>query len=149
MASEKTFTFDDVSKHTTKKDLYIVIHEKVYDCTDFVDEHPGGEEALLEVAGIDASDAFEDVGHSDEAREILQKFLIGSLRRLPGDEPLHGPVPTQTSSTFSGIKLLLLLLVSAAAVHFSGAYKYLEDVDAREYAERVVAVLNGQSLDTK
>jgi cytochrome b involved in lipid metabolism len=36
----KTFTFSDVSEHTTKKDLYMVIHDKVYDTSSFVDEHP-------------------------------------------------------------------------------------------------------------
>jgi len=27
-------------EHTTKKDLYVVIHDKVYDSSSFVDEHP-------------------------------------------------------------------------------------------------------------
>ena len=41
----------------------------------------GGDEVLLDVAGQDATEAFEDVGHSDEAREILATFLIGKLKR--------------------------------------------------------------------
>jgi Cytochrome b5-like Heme/Steroid binding domain len=41
----------------------------------------GGEEVLLDVAGQDATEAFEDVGHSDEAREILEGLLIGDLNR--------------------------------------------------------------------
>jgi len=53
----------------------------VYDATKFLDEHPGGEEVLLDMAGKDATDAFEDVGHSDEAREILAGLLIGELNR--------------------------------------------------------------------
>ena len=43
--------------------------------------HSGGEEVLLDVGGQDATEAFEDVGHSDEAREILQGLLIGNLKR--------------------------------------------------------------------
>ena len=58
-----------------------------------MDEHPGGEEVLLDMAGNapplhvltligkDATDAFEDVGHSDEAREILEGLLKGTLTR--------------------------------------------------------------------
>jgi hypothetical protein len=42
----------------------------------------GGEEVLLDVGGQDASEAFEDVGHSDEAREILDTLKIGTLKRL-------------------------------------------------------------------
>ena len=41
----------------------------------------GGEEVLLDVGGQDATEAFEDVGHSDEAREILEGLLVGSLKR--------------------------------------------------------------------
>jgi cytochrome b involved in lipid metabolism len=45
-------------------------------------DHSGGEEVLLDVGGQDATEAFEDVGHSDEAREILQGLLVGSLKRM-------------------------------------------------------------------
>jgi cytochrome b5 len=40
MSESKEFTYQDVSAHTTKKDLYVVIHDKVYDVSSFVDEHP-------------------------------------------------------------------------------------------------------------
>lgn len=43
--------------------------------------HRGGEEVLLDVGGQDATEAFEDVGHSDEAREILEGLLVGTLKR--------------------------------------------------------------------
>ena len=42
----------------------------------------GGEEVLLDVGGQDATEAFEDVGHSDEAREILDGLKVGSLKRV-------------------------------------------------------------------
>ena len=38
--SAKELTFKEVAEHNTKKDLYMVIHDKVYDCSSFVDEHP-------------------------------------------------------------------------------------------------------------
>lgn len=38
--SDKEFTYSDVAAHNTKKDLYLVIHDKVYNVTSFVDEHP-------------------------------------------------------------------------------------------------------------
>ena len=41
----------------------------------------GGEEVMLDVGGQDATEAFEDVGHSDEAREILNGMLVGDLKR--------------------------------------------------------------------
>lgn len=40
MSETKEFTFADVAEHTGKKDLYMVIHDKVYNSSSFVDEHP-------------------------------------------------------------------------------------------------------------
>lgn len=40
MSATKEFTFQDVAEHNTKKDLFLVIHDKIYDCTKFLDEHP-------------------------------------------------------------------------------------------------------------
>ena len=34
------YTYQDVAEHNTKKDFFVVIHDKVYDCTKFIDEHP-------------------------------------------------------------------------------------------------------------
>lgn len=44
-----------------------------------MDEHPGGEEVLIENGGDDATGAFEDVGHSEDARLMLDKYLVGTL----------------------------------------------------------------------
>jgi cytochrome b involved in lipid metabolism len=52
----------------------------------------GGEEVLLDVAGQDATEAFEDVGHSDEAREILSGLQIGNLKRQVRNP--HSSLPT-------------------------------------------------------
>lgn len=42
-------------------------------------QHPGGEEVLLEQAGKDATEAFEDVGHSTDARDLMKKFKVGEV----------------------------------------------------------------------
>lgn len=39
----------------------------------------GGEEVLLEIAGRDATEAYEDAGHSEEADEILVDLFVGEL----------------------------------------------------------------------
>ncbi|KAI9204656.1 cytochrome b5-like heme/steroid binding domain-containing protein [Polychytrium aggregatum] len=77
--SVKIFEWSEVEKHNTRDDCWMVIDGKVYDCSKFLDEHPGGEEVLLEVAGQDATDAFEEIGHSDDARELLKTLYIGDL----------------------------------------------------------------------
>jgi len=52
---------------------------QVYDVTSYLDDHPGGAEVLLDCAGTDADDLFEDIGHSKDARAQLAKFKIGEL----------------------------------------------------------------------
>ncbi|KAI8540526.1 hypothetical protein RHMOL_Rhmol09G0270000 [Rhododendron molle] len=40
---------------------------------------PGGDEVLLSATGKDATNDFEDVGHSDSAREMMEKYYIGEV----------------------------------------------------------------------
>ncbi len=42
-------------------------------------KHPGGEEVLKEQNGKDATHAFEDVGHSSDAREQMKQYEIAAL----------------------------------------------------------------------
>lgn len=79
MAEVKIFTLEEIAQHNEKKSTWIVIHDTVYDVTPFLDEHPGGEEVLIEQAGKDATESFEDVGHSTDARDMMVKYKIGEL----------------------------------------------------------------------
>lgn len=53
-----SFTWAEVSKHTTQDDCWIVINGKVFDVTSFLTKHPGGRWIILENAGKDATSAF-------------------------------------------------------------------------------------------
>ena len=65
------------------EDVWIVIGNdknggpKVYDVTNYLDDHPGGKEVMTDLAGKNADELFEDIGHSKEARKIMQKYLKG------------------------------------------------------------------------
>lgn len=37
---------------------------------------------LLEQAGTDATESFEDVGHSTDAREMLEQYYIGEVHMV-------------------------------------------------------------------
>ncbi|KAL8905033.1 MAG: hypothetical protein Q9207_002889 [Kuettlingeria erythrocarpa] len=138
MSETQQLTFSDVASHNSKKDLYLVIHDKVYNATNFVDEHPGGEEVLLDVGGQDATEAFEDVGHSDEAREILNGMVAGELKRMPGDPEPHTAAPQGTvtqpggSSEGAGMGVMFYALVLLGGGLAFGAYKYLQAQSAGE-----------------
>ena len=45
----------------------------------FLDDHPGGGEIITEASGRDATEDYEDIGHSDEALNMLTKYKIGLL----------------------------------------------------------------------
>lgn len=77
--SVKYYTLEEIRAHSLSSDAWLIIHDNVYDITSFVEEHPGGEEVLLEQAGSDATESFEDVGHSTDAREMLQQYYIGEV----------------------------------------------------------------------
>lgn len=52
----------------------------MYDVTKYLGDHPGGEDVLTEAAGADASDAFDSAGHSEDAFDIMQQYLIGTVK---------------------------------------------------------------------
>ncbi|EGG14758.1 hypothetical protein DFA_10631, partial [Cavenderia fasciculata] len=43
----------------------------------FADDHPGGAETIVDVAGQDATNDFVDTGHSEKAVEMLKDLYIG------------------------------------------------------------------------
>ncbi|PVU85998.1 hypothetical protein BB561_003207 [Smittium simulii] len=83
-----SYKAEEIEQHNKRSDAWITIDRKVYDVTKFIEEHPGGEETILENAGSDATDNFNDIGHSEDAKELLKKFYLGEL---------EGRVPTANS----------------------------------------------------
>ncbi|KAK2869750.1 hypothetical protein QQF64_022356 [Cirrhinus molitorella] len=75
----KYYRLSEVEERNSFKSTWIIIHNKVYDVTKFLEEHPGGEEVLREQAGGNATESFEDVGHSTDAREMASSMVIGEL----------------------------------------------------------------------
>ncbi|KPI94686.1 PREDICTED: cytochrome b5-like [Papilio xuthus] len=78
-AKDRILTLAEVSQHDTPRDCWVVIYDRVYDITTFLDEHPGGADIMLEYAGGDASTAFRSSGHSKSAGKALERFVVGEL----------------------------------------------------------------------
>ncbi|CAM0958494.1 unnamed protein product [Alopecurus aequalis] len=89
--SKEALTLAEVSKHSTKDDCWLVIGGKVYDVTKFLEDHPGGDDVLLSSTGKDATDDFEDVGHSTTARAMLDEYYVGDID--------SATIPSQTKYT--------------------------------------------------
>ncbi|KAA8529314.1 hypothetical protein F0562_033887 [Nyssa sinensis] len=75
----KLFSMQEASQHNSKDDCWVVIDGKVYDVSSYLDEHPGGDDVVLAATGKDATEEFEDAGHSKSARELMETFCIGEL----------------------------------------------------------------------
>ncbi|KAF8945492.1 fatty acid alpha-hydroxylase, partial [Haplosporangium gracile] len=78
----KVYTQQEVAKHTKADDCWLIHNNKVYNVSDFVADHPGGEEFILDHAGKDVTALMKDELehlHSDGAYEMLDELLIGAL----------------------------------------------------------------------
>ena len=57
--------------------MWVAVHGKVFDLTEFYMEHPGGFDIIEEWAGKDATQAFEQGDHAIESIRDLKKYYIG------------------------------------------------------------------------
>ncbi|XP_062442696.1 cytochrome b5 [Rhea pennata] len=96
-AGAPVFTLQEVARRNSRRESWLVIHGRVYDVTRFLEEHPGGEEVLLEQAGKDATESFEDVGHSTDAREMLKQYYVGEIH--PHDRKNEGSQDANVTSS--------------------------------------------------
>lgn len=120
------YSLKEVAAHKQKNDMWIVVHGKVYDVSNYFQDHPGGAEVIEEVAGTDATVAFEDVGHSEDAREMLQPMLVGVLNaeEAKANKPKkavrvvsRAPAPTPVKPSGSkGVYLSAVALTALIAV---------------------------------
>ena len=70
---------EEVRKHNSVDDLWIIIDKKVYDVTEYAEEHPGGVAAIAKNAGGDASKGFRGPQHPSRVFDIVDDYMIGVL----------------------------------------------------------------------
>merc|ERR1711998_726947 len=75
----KQISVEEFKKHSSPKNLWICIHGKVLDVTSYQGDHPGSDSILQEKAGMDASQDFVDVGHTPEAKAVMEGLVIGAI----------------------------------------------------------------------
>jgi hypothetical protein len=79
----KTFTREEVREHTTEDSLWCIIDSIVYDLSEFIMAHPGGESVLQQVAGQDATTAFYNL----HRQEVLTKYADLAIGTIKDEKP--------------------------------------------------------------
>lgn len=79
----RKFTVKEVAKRSTKDELWIIVNARVYDVTSFLSKHPGGDLVILNMAGKDCTDAFENYHQARITKNMLSQFLIGEVVDAP------------------------------------------------------------------
>jgi cytochrome b5 len=92
------YTLAECLTHKSAKDCWIVIDNKVYDVTNYLDEHPGGGDLILSIGGRDATAEYVDAGHSLRADAVLSTFCIGACTDS-ATAPKHAPVLALDAAT--------------------------------------------------
>ncbi|CAB4416179.1 unnamed protein product [Rhizophagus irregularis] len=106
------YTREEVAKHNTTSDLWIIHNNKVYDVTEFAMDHPGGPELIKEWGGKDVTKTLIDPishEHSETAYEILGDLCIGEI--------VEGPNNNNTLNSMDN-KILLLIDLMKKLINF-------------------------------
>ncbi|KAL4400430.1 L-lactate dehydrogenase [Malassezia pachydermatis] len=78
--AKRLLTYDEVTKHNTKDDCWIILGNKVFNFTDFVQLHPGGPEVIIKFAGKDGTKVFENVHPKDTLEKHAKpEWFMGEL----------------------------------------------------------------------
>ncbi|KAF6763025.1 cytochrome b2 [Ephemerocybe angulata] len=80
MSSKKVISGKEVAVHNNRESCWIIVHGKVYDVTDFLDDHPGGSKIILKYAGKDATQEYEPIHPPDAiTTHLAPEKCLGSV----------------------------------------------------------------------
>jgi len=73
-------TMAQVATHNNASSCWTVIRGTVYNLTTWINQHPGGAQAILQLCGKDGTAAFEaQHGNDPRAKSVLAGFTVGVL----------------------------------------------------------------------
>nr|GEX43133.1 cytochrome b5-like [Tanacetum cinerariifolium] len=112
---------------------WLASHRATIDCyarTVIFDDHPGGEEVLLLTTEKDATEDFEDTGHSKNARDMMKDYYVGELdtNSMPQNNsytpPSNSTTASKSSKQASGSSSTNMLTFVLPILIFALAYLY-------------------------
>ena len=118
--ANRQLTYEEVNKHNTEDDKWIAINGKVYDISKYLKAHPGGPDVILGQKD-DSTQAFEDVGHSQAARDTMKEYYVGDIT---------GYVAVERKSSLPIVQILIVFLVAILAYIYGNLPKDSVDLKA-------------------
>ncbi|KAK7993080.1 hypothetical protein PG991_016259 [Apiospora marii] len=132
------FSAKEVALHREGTDAWMTIHGEVYDVTKYLHDHPGGADVLVEAAGMDASEAFDNAGHSEDAFEIMEQYRVGRLKGAKkfGAQPvkvtLQPALEKKKAPAAKGLAVSKSIAASAVAAGAIGGLVYAASLSNQE-----------------
>jgi cytochrome b involved in lipid metabolism len=77
-------TAEEVARHSSSDDAWMVLHGHVLDVTHWANQHPGGAKLILDNAGKDATRIFDAMHKTKGGFELVDKFKVPKLGMLQG-----------------------------------------------------------------
>lgn len=77
--SIRMMTKSEVLKHNSLNDCWIILKNKVFDITEFINYHPGSKDLFSEYAGKDCTEMFYKIHSYVDFNELLKYEQVGYL----------------------------------------------------------------------
>mmetsp|Transcript_4691 Transcript_4691/g.8292 ORF Transcript_4691/g.8292 Transcript_4691/m.8292 type:complete len:643 (-) Transcript_4691:83-2011(-) len=76
-------TMEEVAKHTTREDCWVVLYGEAYNVSSFLEDHPGGAKAIMLYAGKDATKEFAMLHQKDVIAKYIPDLHVGTVAGAP------------------------------------------------------------------
>ena len=170
---ENLFSLQEVTKHNNIEDgVWVTFKGNVYDITEFIAEHPGGDKILLAAGGsLEPFWALYSIHKTQEVFDILAKYRIGRLDPescelevdvsledpFAQDPPRHPALKVNSSKPFNAeppLELVVENFLTPTEIFFVRNHLPVPSVNPEEYQLEVevdgkVTTLTLEDLKTK
>lgn len=78
------FPMEEVRRHNSVESAWLVVGDKIYDATEYIRIHPGGDRSILRKSGgvVDCTQDFNF--HSKAGKEVWDRYYVGKLKPASG-----------------------------------------------------------------
>ncbi len=125
-------TLEEVARHSSPDDCWIVVGGEVYDVTQYLPLHPAGASIVVPFCGKDATNVFLNT-HSTHAYTLLERYHIGSVENAtltrPGGAVATPSIPRPIDAVDDPISAVLSMFPGAEIMKVEREDGYIYEVE--------------------